>query len=530
MNLMKRLLSLLTVLVVVSLLAACGGAPPPAPTQPPPKEEPAAPTTEAEKEEAASTAEKEEPTAPTTEAEKEEAASTAETPAELEVVEACDDPLGCVTVAPDAPIRLAAALTLAGPNATLGQDTIRGVEIAIKDRGPVAGHAIELAPEDEGCSAEGGQLAATKLAADESIAAVLGHTCSSSCTPAAPIYNDAGLTMISSSCTAPALTSEAEHVPSFLRTAHNDKVQGRVMAEFVYNELGLRKAATIHDGSPYAEQLQQVFADVFVELGGEITAQEAINVNEPDMQPVLTSIATTGPEFLYYPIFIQEGAWITTQAKEIPGLENVVLGGSDGIYSPDFLAAAGEAAEGIYVSGPDLQFVGERYEKLVADHLELYGEPPLSVYHANAYDAANMILDAIEASAKLDPEGNLLIGRQALRDALYSTTDFDGITGMLTCNELGDCADPKIAINQITNGEYTPITTSSAAAEEAEMTATEEMTSTEEMTATEEGATDDEAVEGEEMDSTETMTDTETMTSTEEITPNRPHAGPPEEK
>jgi branched-chain amino acid transport system substrate-binding protein len=58
------------------------------------------------------------------------------------------------------------------------------------------------------------------------------------------------------------------------------------------------KAATIHDGSPYAEQLQQVFADTFVELGGEITAQEAVNVGDTDMRPVLTSIVTGGPDLI----------------------------------------------------------------------------------------------------------------------------------------------------------------------------------------------------------------------------------------
>ena len=52
----------------------------------------------------------------------------------------------------------------------------------------------------------------------------------------------------------------------------------RISDVAAYNELGIRKAATIHDGSPYAEQLQQVFANRFVELGGEITAQEAVNV------------------------------------------------------------------------------------------------------------------------------------------------------------------------------------------------------------------------------------------------------------
>jgi branched-chain amino acid transport system substrate-binding protein len=319
------------------------------------------------------------------------------------------------------------------------------------------GHPVELQAEDDGCSAEGGQTAATKIASDPSIVGVIGHSCSSSCTPAAPIYNDAGLTMISPSCTAPALTAQDTHVASFLRTAHNDSIQGRVMAEFVYNQLGLHKAATIHDGSPYAEQLQQVFADVFKELGGEITAQEAINVGDTDMRPVLTSIATGQPEFLYYPIFIAEGAFITSQAKEVAGLENTVLAGADGMISPDFIAAAGEASEGMYISGPNLEFSGDQYEKFLADYKEILGQEPVAAFHAHAFDATNMLFEAIEKSAKQDADGNLLIGRQALRDALYATSGLKGITGNITCNELGDCADPKITVNQIKNGQFVPV-------------------------------------------------------------------------
>jgi polar amino acid transport system substrate-binding protein len=68
-----------------------------------------------------------------------------------------------------------------------------------------------------------------------------------------------------------------------------------------------------------------------------------------------------------------------------------------------------------------------------------------------------MIFDAIEKVAQTDAEGNTVIGRQALREALYGTKDFDAITGKLTCGETGDCADPKIAVNQVTNGEYVPV-------------------------------------------------------------------------
>jgi ABC-type transport system substrate-binding protein len=111
----------------------------------------------------------------------------------------------------------------------------------------------------------------------------------------------------------------------------------------------------------------------------------------------------------------------------------------------------------MYISGPDLNFAGEQYQTFQTEYQEILGQEPVSAFHAHAYDAANMIFDALEAVAHQDAEGNTVIGRQALRDALYATSGLQGITGNISCNELGDCADPKIAINQIEGGEYNTI-------------------------------------------------------------------------
>jgi branched-chain amino acid transport system substrate-binding protein len=371
----------------------------------------------------------------------------------------CTDAIGCVTIPPDDPIRIGYALVIAGPNESLGVDSRRGIEIAIMDmEGEALGHPIELVGEDAMCSAEGGQTALTKLAADTSLIGVIGTNCSSAGEPASRIASDAGMVLISPSNTAPSLTNAGmAWNPGYLRTCHNDKVQGAAMATYVYNELGARTAATIHYGSPYADQLQQVFAQTFEDLGGTITHQGAVNVGDTDMGPILTTIAADSPYFIYYPIFIPEGAQITRQAKEISGLENTTLAGADGMYSPDFVEAAGEAAEGMYISGPNLAFDNPIYDSFLETHQEEYGEAPLSVFHAHAYDGTMMLVAAIEEVAVQEEDGTLHVGRQALRDALYATSDFEGVTGTLNCNEFGDCADPEIAVNQLQNGEYVPL-------------------------------------------------------------------------
>lgn len=371
----------------------------------------------------------------------------------------CTDSLGCVDVGPGEPIHLAYAMVISGPDETLGIDSRNGLEVAIALKGQVLGHDVSLTGEDDGCSAEGGQAAGTKLAADPTIVAVFGTSCSSAARVAIPLLSQAGFVIISSSNTAPDLTEAGNpnNHPGYLRTAHNDEVQGAAAARFAFEKMGVTKAATIHDGSIYAEKLQAVFADTFKELGGEITAQEAVDPNATDFKSALTSIAAGGPEFIYYPIFVKAGSLITRQTKEVPGLETVYLMGADGMFSRDVVEGAGEAVEGLFVSSPDLAAFSADYQSVfLPKYQELFGTQPISIFHAHAYDAMNIVIAAIEKVAVQDEDGTIHIPRQALRDAVYGTSNFAGLTGNLSCTPTGDCADPKIAVYEYHTGEYPP--------------------------------------------------------------------------
>lgn len=366
-----------------------------------------------------------------------------------------EDPVGVLTYDPGEPIVIAFALVMEGPNATLGEDSRRGIQIALEHQGgELLGRRIRLVGENTGCNAEGGQAAAQKLVTNPKIAVVIGTSCSSEAQAAAPVLCRAGIPMISPSNTAPSLTApdRPQDYWCYARTAHNDKVQGAVAARFAYEQLGARKAATIHDGSPYAEQLARVFAETFRSLGGQITNEEAVKEGDVEMKPVLTRIAANRPDVIYYPIFVAEGGHITNQARRVPGLENTALMGADGLFTPEFVkAAGGSPAAGMYLSSPDFSaFNPERYQRLLDTHRELFGGAPLSAFHAHAYDATMIALAAIQQVAVEGPDGTLYIPRRALRDAIYATKDFAGVTGNLTCDQYGDCADPKIAIYQIT--------------------------------------------------------------------------------
>ena len=375
-----------------------------------------------------------------------------------------DDEFGCVEVAEGDPIVLGTLLVISGENAQLGQDSQNGAVLGADyvdgsfdgEAGEVLGHAIEFEHQDDGCAAEGGQAGAQRLVADlDRVVAVIGTSCSSAALGVADqILSDEGVVLISPSNTSPDLAGP-EHQPFYFRTAHNDLIQGAAAASFVSDELGLSSAATIHDGSTYADGLQQAFSDAFTEAGGTITAQEAVQVGQKDMKPVLTQIAGTEPEFLFYPVFIPEGGAITAQSREIAELDGVALGGADGMLSPDFVEAAGaENAEGVYLSGPDLEFAGSFYkDEFLPAYEEQFGKTT-SVFHAHSFDAVGIVLDAIEEVA-IDDGGTLFIPRTALRDAIGSTSGYEGIVGELTCDTNGDCnPGATMSVSQVKGGEF----------------------------------------------------------------------------
>ena len=367
---------------------------------------------------------------------------------------ACTDPFGCVTVGNAASIKVGTLLTMSGPNSPLGIDALRGVEIAVSDKKLVFGHPIALIKVDDLCSAAGGQKGATQLAANPEVTGVIGTTCSSAAVPAADILTKANMVLISPSSTAPSLTDPATHQAGFFRTIYNDQAQGKAVAEFAFNIVGVRRMLTIHDGTAYPKQLQQAACDDFEQLGGDCILQIDLSAGQ-DLLTTLKDAAAQDPDVIYFPLYTDEGVAVIKAIFQA-GFSDPALISSDGLLSPDFLGKIGRQGEGLYLSGPasvkDTADFARKYKVG-------YGEDPIASYRLQGYDAAMLLFSAIEKVAVPTSSGDnsISIPRQALRNALYATHGVQGLSGPLSCASTGDCARPNIEIFQVVDQVFKPI-------------------------------------------------------------------------
>ncbi|MBK9123245.1 MAG: branched-chain amino acid ABC transporter substrate-binding protein [Chloroflexi bacterium] len=371
---------------------------------------------------------------------------------------------GTIVVEAGDPVVIGVAAVISGEGlAPLGEDIVRGVELALDERGTVTIGDVEfevtIDVQDDLCSAEGGQAIANYYVSNPQIVGIVGPTCSSACRAAGPVLDSAGYIMISASCTNPALAAD---FVSFNRVTPNDDAQGVEDAIFIFDYLGVTKLATIHDGSPYGEGLVANVAAAFEELGGEVVAQDAVTVGDTDFRSTLDGIASAEPELIFFGGFPAEAARLSEQRADA-GLADVPFMGADGIFTPELINLGGAAVEGVYISTP-APAASEALDAFVAEYEEKYGFPPTAAFHSYSRDAVLMYLDGIEAVGEIDADGNLVIDRAALADfiANYGAEEpVVGLSGILSCNGDGECSQGGIGFFQVQDGEIVRLETMS---------------------------------------------------------------------
>jgi branched-chain amino acid transport system substrate-binding protein len=363
------------------------------------------------------------------------------------------DRFGRVVVGPQDHLQLGILLGLSGTDPSVGIAALHGAQLALDyldgtfdaKPGPLMEHPINLEIEDDRCSADGSRAGAEELASDPRVVGVVGMSCTTAAVGGADrILSDRGVLLISPANTEPSLTAEGTHQPFFLRTAHNEALDGVVMADLARGTANAQTAAVVHDDGAASLALADVFTARFEAKGGTVTTSASVGVDGDGIGQVLDDIGKTPPGFLFVPGSDPTCAAVVRQAQDLSSLGSTTFGSSsdcEGSFRPTADATEG----GSFLSTPDRSTVesGEFYRlQFVPAYESQFGTGVVPVVSAYAFDAANILFDAMQVSAKRSDDGSLVFQRSALRDAIFATDSYEGLTGPLTCTPLGDCAAP----------------------------------------------------------------------------------------
>jgi branched-chain amino acid transport system substrate-binding protein len=324
-----------------------------------------------------------------------------------------------------------------GDYSSFGIDISQGGQIAIKDHPDVDGFPIELLVEDTQGAPEGGASVANLFVSDPGVVAISGFTFSGSTAAAIPIFNKARIPMLSASATRADLTQGDQDV--FNRIPFTDDIQGTSAANYLYNTLGLRRIAVMHDGDAYGQGLAEKVQSVFTELGGEVVAVQAITAGETDYTPVLTDISAQNPEGIYYGGYYPEAA-VVANNKPVAGLADAALFSDDGVFGSTFIELAGANAEGTYATSA-LPPASDAKTKFEDEYKATYGieAGSLSTFTWHGYDVVSALISVIQSVAIQGGDGNLYIPREAMVQGVRGLSGYQGITGTITCSAEGEC-------------------------------------------------------------------------------------------
>lgn len=342
-------------------------------------------------------------------------------------------------------IKIGHYASLTGDTATFGIETDEGVKLAIKEinaAGGLLGKQIELETQDDQSKPEEAKTVATKFAADSKIVAVIGEVASTRSIAAAPVFERAGIPMVSPSSTNEKVTQEGPHI---FRVCFIDPFQGKVMAKFAADDLKAKKVAILREqSSDYSVGLADVFKAEFEKAGGKIIADASYKTGDTDFRSQLAQ--AKGADAIYVPGYYTQVGTIARQAREL-GIKAPLMGG-DGWDSEKLVEGAGgpgKALENSYFSNHySKDDKSERTQTFVKAYTSEYNKAP-SGLAALGYDAMKIIAEAIKAGNSAD--------REKVTAALAETKNFPGVTGNITIDANRNASKPAVVL-QIKGKEF----------------------------------------------------------------------------
>lgn len=376
-------------------------------------------------------------------------------------------------------IKIGAALPASGVDANRAVDAENGVQLAID-----AANASTLLPgftlvfnalNDAGANgnpdATTGAANAMAFINDAQTAGVLGPFDTTTAQAELPLTNAAPLVMLSPFATNPCLTQQNPAAGcsgsllgtvrptgnvTFFRIVPTDWQPGIVMADYLFEQKGLKTTFVIDDTNPSGAALATGFMNEWHTFGGTVLEHRSVAPTSSYFG-LLTQAAATKPDLIFYGgSDISGGTVIRQQMQQVPGLQNTPFAGGEGIHTTAFATEVGLSGGPVYctATGGDVTALPSA-ASFVQQYQAKYGQPPSS-YSARGFDSANLLIKAIKTvitegvkpPATAGDASAAKLFRQAVINAVAKTS-YDGVEGHYSFNANGDLVSVAIPILQL---------------------------------------------------------------------------------
>jgi len=358
-------------------------------------------------------------------------------------------------------------VSLTGANAEDATNILRGAQLAIEEanaKGGLGGYEVRMLVLDDGTATAGqydpaqAAINTRKMVVDPTVVAAVGPMSSGSGKAMAPLLSQGNLATVTPSSTNPDLTDPkfAEmYRPAgkaiYFRTCTTDAFQGPNMANFMADQLKVKSVFVIDDTGAYGVGLADAFQAQAAKRGMQVMGRDRVDPLLSDYRPLLTKIKQLGPQAMYCGSSALAGVKLVKQSYEI--MPDMIKAGGDGLHQASILAGAGfPAVQGWYstIAAPHM-LDDAKLSDWLAKYQKRWNSPPAD-YSITAYDAALVILAAIETVAK----SGAPVTRGAVRDAIQAVK-VDTLQGPISFDANGDISSRVVSVFQVQQDTAHPV-------------------------------------------------------------------------
>src|SRR5712692_476957 len=355
--------------------------------------------------------------------------------------------MGCGREADKGEIKIGHVGPLTGQIAHLGKDNENGARLAIEEANAakirIDGKEVKfvLVAEDDQADPKVGTTVAQKMV-DAKVAGVVGHLNSGTSIPASPIYNQAGIPVISGSATNPKLTEQG--FKNQFRVVGRDDQQGPAIASYLATAKKPKLVAVIDDATAYGEGIANEVEKTLKAANVKVLPREKGTDKTTDWKAVLTKLRGRSPDAVFYGGMDATGGPLLKQGREL-GIKAVFSFG-DGACTDEMSKLAGPAAEGLLCSQAGIPAQAADRKFLDAYKRKFNVDPIL--YAPFTYDGANLLIEAMKKADSADPAKYL---------PELAKLSYMGATGRIEFDPKGDRKDAEMTIFTMRGGKLEPI-------------------------------------------------------------------------